>query len=89
MAFFWALPPRVPSPCPALPVLASRLRLLLREPALLRLPVPPFMFVALGGCFEPEGARITPLAGDGEDCDDRAPFIDVWTAGGGGRFSFW
>ena len=47
------------------------------------------MFVALGGCFEPEGARIAPLAGDGEDCDDRAPFIDVWTAGGGGRFSFW
>lgn len=46
------------------------------------------MFVALGGCFDPDGARIVPIEGDGEDCEDLAPFIEVWTVGGGGRFIF-
>ena len=52
-------------------------------------PVTALLFVVPGGCFVPDGARITPTEGDGEDCEDRAPLIEVWTAGGGGRFIFW
>ena len=77
MTFFKTRPLSAPSPCPDFPFRTSLLRLLLRGPALLRLPVPPLVFVALGGCFNPEGARIEPTKGEGEDCEERAPFRDV------------
>ena len=66
----------------------SLLRVLLRGPALLRMLLAPLLFAEPGGCFNPEGARIEPSEGEGEVWDDLAPFMDVWTAGGGGRFIF-
>ena len=79
----------MPSPWLGFPVLTSLLRVLLRGPALLRLPLAPLTIVVPGGCFDPDGARVELIEGEGEDWEDLAPFMDVWTAGGGGRFIFW
>ena len=49
----------------------------------------PLIPTALGGCIEPSRGLIEFKRGEGEDREDKAPFVDVCTAGSEGRFSFW
>ena len=46
------------------------------------------MSAVLGGCLNPGGGRFELREGEGEDCEDFAPFTEVCTEGGGGRFIF-
>ena len=48
----------------------------------------PFVAGVLGGCLNPVGGRFELSDGDGDEWEDLAPFIDVCTIGGGGRFIF-
>ena len=61
---------------------------LLRDAGPFVIPFTPLVAVALDGCLKPGGGRFEPRDGEGEDCEDFAPLIEVCN-GGGGRFIFW
>ena len=60
----------------------------MRDPAPLTVLFTPFEAAVFGGYLNPVGGRFELSNGDGDEWEDLAPFIDVWTIDGGGRLIF-